>query len=318
MAHVVGAIAPFPGGPSAPSREADAARTGPAAPAPRPGNLPSLRGRPLAFLFSYVRRHPAGHLTVLLSVIVAVTCAVSTQYGMKHLIDIVAAGREAAGTLVWGAFALLCGLVAADNLSWRVGGYAAHRTFVAVTGDIRRDLFTHLSGHSPIYFAERLPGALASRVSATANAAFTLESTGVWNVLPPTIGVLLSIAFIGSVNLQLAGTLLAIALALGALVFMMARKGADRHRDHAEKAAAVDGELVDIIGNFNVVRAFGATFREQARLGARMDTEMAARRRSLYYLEHLRLVHAVLTALLTAGVVAWGIVLWQNGQAKVG
>ncbi|MFL5289052.1 MAG: ABC transporter ATP-binding protein, partial [Rhodopila sp.] len=45
---------------------------------------------------------------------------------------------------------------------------------------------------------------------------------------------------------------------------------------------------------------------------------MAARRRSLYYLEHLRLVHAVLTALLTAGVVAWGIVLWQNGQAKVG
>ena len=45
---------------------------------------------------------------------------------------------------------------------------------------------------------------------------------------------------------------------------------------------------------------------------------MAARRRSLYYLEHIRLVHAVLTAFLTAGVVAWGILLWQHGQAKVG
>src|SRR4051794_41030250 len=230
--------------------------------------IPDLRGRPLAFLFAYVRRHPAGHLTVLLSVIVAVVCSVSTQYGLKYLIDIVSLGRDAAGARVWQAFALLCGLVAADNLSWRVGGYAAHRTFVAVTGDIRRDLFTHLSGHSPTYFAERLPGALASRVSATANAAFTLENTSVWNVLPPTIAVLLSIAFIGSVNLQLAGTLLAIALVLGALVFMMARKGSGRHRDYAEKAAAVDGELVDIIGNFNVVRAFGATFREQARLGA--------------------------------------------------
>lgn len=312
MAHVIGAVAPFPRRPAAHSRERNAA------PAPQAGNLPSLRGRPLAFLASYVRRHPAGHLTVLLSVIVAVTCSVSTQYGMKHLIDIVAAGRDAAGTLVWGAFAMLCGLVAADNLSWRVGGYAAHRTFVAVTGDIRRDLFTHLSGHSPTYFAERLPGALASRVSATATAAFTLENTTVWNVLPPTIAVLLSIAFIGSVNLQLAGSLLAIALALGALVFSMARKGAGRHRDYAEKAAAVDGELVDIIGNFNVVRAFGATFREQARLGDRMDAEMAARRHSLYYLEHLRLVHAVLTALLTAGAVGWGIVLWQNGQAQVG
>ncbi|HEX2942764.1 MAG TPA: ABC transporter ATP-binding protein [Rhodopila sp.] len=287
-------------------------------PIPPADLLPALRGRPLRFLFSYIRRHPAGHLTVLLSVIVAVACSVSTQYGLKHLIDIVAAGRDAAGNRVWGAFGLLCGLIAADNLSWRIGGYAAHRSFVAVTGDIRRDLFRHLAGHAPAYFAERLPGALASRVTATANAAFTVENTGSWNVLPPTIAVVLSIGFIGSVNLPLAGALLGVAAVLGALVFHLARRGAARHRDYAREAAAVDGELVDIIGNFNVVRAFGATLREQARLGASMATEMAARRRSLYYLEHIRLVHAVLTALLTAAVVAWGIILWQRGQAQVG
>ncbi|HET6609913.1 MAG TPA: ABC transporter ATP-binding protein [Rhodopila sp.] len=280
--------------------------------------MPDLRGRPLSFLFGYIRRHPAGHVTVLLSVLVAVACSVSTQYGLKYLIDIVSLGRDAAGTQVWQAFALLCGLVAADNLSWRVGGYAAHRTFVAVTGDVRRDLFRHLSGHSPTYFAERLPGALASRVSATANAAFTVENTGVWNVLPPTIAVVLSIGFIGSVNLKLAGALLAAALVLGILVFVLARRGGGLHRDYAEKAASVDGELVDVIGNFNVVRAFGATLREQSRLAATMDVEMASRRRSLYYLEHLRLIHAVLTAMLTAAVLAWAIVLWQNGQAKVG
>jgi ATP-binding cassette, subfamily B, bacterial len=290
----------------------------PRASAPSIENFPALRGRPLGFLFAYVRHHPAGHLTVLLSVLVAVTCSVSTQYGMKHLIDIVATGPQAAGNKVWVAFAFLCGLVAADNLSWRVGSYAAHRTFVAVTGDIRRDLFRHLAGHSPTYFAERLPGALASRITSTANAAFTLENTGAWNVLPPSIALVLSICFIGTVNLALAGTLMAIALALGAVVYLMARRGSERHRDYATKAAAVDGELVDIIGNFNVVRAFGATFREQRRIGDRMETEMSARRRSLYYLEHIRLVHAVLTAFLTAGVVAWGIILWQNGQAKVG
>jgi ATP-binding cassette, subfamily B, bacterial len=286
--------------------------------APPSETFPALRGRPLAFLFTYIRRHPGGHLVVLLSVVVAVTCAVSTQYGMKYLIDIVATGQAAAGNKVWTAFALLCGLVAADNLSWRIGGYAAHRTFVAVTGDIRRDLFGHLAGHAPSYFAERLPGALASRITATSNAAFTLENTGAWNVMPPSIGVLLSIGFIATVNLALAGTLLTIALLLGLVVFMMARKGTDRHRDFAEKAAAVDGELVDVIGNFNVVRAFGATLREQRRIGGRIDREMVARRRSLYYLEHIRLVHAILTAFLTAGVIAWGIILWQNGQARVG
>ena len=154
---------------------------------PNAETFPALRGRPLAFLYSYISRHPAGHLTVLLSVLVAVTCSVSTQYGMKYLIDIVATGREAAGDKVWGAFALLCGLVAADNLFWRVGAYAAHRTFVAVTGDIRRDLFRHLGGHAPTYFAERLPGALASRVTSTANAAFHVENTAAWNVLPPSV-----------------------------------------------------------------------------------------------------------------------------------
>jgi ATP-binding cassette subfamily B protein len=280
--------------------------------------LPALRGRPLAFLFHYIRRHPTGHLTVLASVLIAVACSVSTQYGLKNLIDIVSKGHDAAAPLVWGAFALLCALVAADNLMWRVGGYAAHRTFVAVTGDIRRDLFQHLSGHSPSYFAERLPGALASRITATANAAFTLENTGSWNVLPPCVAVTFAILFIGSVNPPLAFALTGCAVVLGLLIFWLARRGTDRHRVYATQAAGVDGELVDVISNFSVVRAFGATFREQARIGARMETEMAARRGSLYYLEHLRLIHAVLTALLTAGTMAWGIMLWQNGQASVG
>jgi ATP-binding cassette subfamily B protein len=72
------------------------------------------------------------------------------------------------------------------------------------------------------------------------------------------------------------------------------------------------------ISNMGVVRAFGATMREQRRLGTTIDTEMGARRRSLIYLEKLRLIHAVMTALLTAGVVGWGILLWQHGQASVG
>jgi len=281
-------------------------------------NLAAARGRPMAFLFHYTRRHPIGHLTVLTSVLLAVACSVSTQYGMKHLIDIISMGQDAGGALVWGAFGLLCGLVAADNLLWRVGGYAAHRTFVAVTGDIRRDLFAYLASHSPSYFSERLPGGLASRISTAANAAFTLENTGVWNVLPPIIAVALAIVFIGSVNMGLAGILLVLAVILGLVVFYLARRGTPRHNAHATQAAGVDGELVDVISNFGVVRAFGASFREQHRFAAILDTEMATRRHSLYYLEHLRLIHAILTALLTAGVVGAGIVLWQRGQASVG
>ena len=279
--------------------------------------LTRLRARPTGFLWHYVRHRPWGHAIVFCSVAVAVACAVSTQYGLKHLIDIVAAGPPADGR-IWWAFALLCALVAADNLLWRVAGWSAAYTFVAVTGDIRRDLFGHLSGHSPNYFAERLPGALASRITATANAAFTTENTGSWNVLPPCVAVVCSIVLIGSVNLTMALALVGAAAGLGGLVFHLARRGTPLHRSFAAKAAAVDGELVDVIGNMGVVRAFGATFRERRRIGATIGVEMGARSASLIYLERLRLIHAVITTILIAGLVAWGLLLWQDGHATVG
>ncbi len=287
-------------------------------PATMPGPaLIRLRGRPFAFLFAHARRHTPGHAIVIASVLVAVACSVSTQYGLKRLIDIVAAGPEAHRG-VWGAFAVLCGFIAADNFAWRVGGFVGARTFIAVTGDIRRDLFAHLAGHAPAWFAERLPGTLAARVSATADAAFTVANTGAWNVLPPCVAVLCSILFIGAVNPPLAAALLVLAAALGGLIYRLARRGTPLHRAYAERAAAVDGELVDVIGNIGVVRAFGATINERRRIGAVIGREMGARRASLLYLERLRLLHAALTVLLTAAIVAFGIVLWQHHRASVG
>jgi ATP-binding cassette subfamily B protein len=274
---------------------------------------------PFRFLFHYVRRHPLGHAVVLTSVLLAVVAAVTTQYGLKYLIDIVSHGpNTTTESAVWIGFGVLCGLIAMDNLMWRVGGWAAARTFVAVTGDIRRDMFDHLSRHSPAYFAERLPGALASRVTAASNAAFTVSNTMAWNVLPPCIAVLCAILLIGTVDPIMAGSLFAVAAALGALIHYMARNGTPLHRDYARQAAAVDGELVDVVGNFGVVRAFGATLREQRRFAGTLRSEMAARSNSLLYMERLRLTHAVLTAVLTAGIIGWTLMLWQHGQATVG
>src|SRR4029077_15314875 len=103
--------------------------------------------------------------------------------------------------------------------------------------------------------------------------------------------VVCSIAFIGSVNLTMAGALVGAAACLGALVFYLARRGTPLHRSFAAKAAAVDGEMVDVIGNMSVVRAFGAMFREQKRIGPTIGIEMGARRSNLIYLERLRLIH---------------------------
>ena len=279
--------------------------------------MTSYRGRPLAFLLHYVRRHALGHGVVLASVVLAVVCAVCTQYGVKALIDVVSAGPNG-GNAEWWALGLLCALIGADNLFWRVGGWAAASTFVRVTGDVRSDLFVHLVGHSPSYFTERLPGTLASRITATSNAIFQTENSSAWNVLPPCLAFLVAIVLIASVNPVMAATLAGVSLTMAAIIFRLARNGTPIHMDFASKAAGVDGELVDVISNMNVVRAFGATWREHQRLSGRIGAEMAARGRSLRYLEKLRLLHAVITATITAGLLAWGVFMWEQGRATPG
>ncbi|WP_396330122.1 ABC transporter ATP-binding protein [Burkholderia anthina] len=279
--------------------------------------LSSYAHRPIAFLFRYIRLHPVAHLIVLCSVLAAVGCALGSQYAIKHLIDVLAAGRHHPGPL-WSAFALLVGLIAADNLLWRVGGWVAAHTFVAVTGDLRRDLFQYLSGHSPTYYSEKQPGTLASRITATSNAVYTSENTMAWNVLPPCIAVMGAILMIIVVNPLMAAGLLGCSAVLAIVLFKLAGRGSARHHAFASKAAAVDGELVDVIGNMGLVRAFGMTLREQKRFGATVKAEMDARQQSLLYLEKLRLLHAVITAMLSAGLLGWALWLWDQGRATSG
>jgi ATP-binding cassette subfamily B protein len=45
---------------------------------------------------------------------------------------------------------------------------------------------------------------------------------------------------------------------------------------------------------------------------------MTSRRRSLFYVEKLRLTHALITIVLTVCLLAWAIVLWQRGAATAG
>lgn len=279
--------------------------------------LASYANRPLAFLFRFIRRHPVAHLIVLGSVFAAVGCALASQYAIKHLIDVLGEGRHHPGPL-WGAFAILVGLIAADNLLWRVGGWVAAHTFVAVTGDLRKDLFQYLTGHSPTYYAEKQPGTLASRITATSNAVYTAENTTAWNVLPPCIAVAGAIVMIVTVNPLMALGLLTCSAILSVVLFKLAGRGSARHHTFATKAAAVDGELVDVIGNMGLVRAFGMTFREQKRFSATVKSEMVARQQSLLYLEKLRLLHAVITALLSAGLLGWALWLWDQGKATSG
>ncbi len=206
--------------------------------------------RPFAFLARYVKARPVAHAAILIAVLGAVGCSVGAQYGVKVLVDTLAGGLYAGANArnAWFGFILLATLIAADNLLWRVASWIASYTFVAVTGDLRRDLFRHLTGHAPSYFAERMPGTLTSRITATSNAVFTLENMSVWNVLPPCVATVVAIAFVVTVSVPMAAVLMALAGILVLAMFRLAAAGRPLHHEFANRAAAVDGEMVDVVG----------------------------------------------------------------------
>ncbi|MBV9531768.1 MAG: ABC transporter ATP-binding protein, partial [Bradyrhizobium sp.] len=176
--------------------------------------------RPFPFVLRYLRRRPVSHLAILTAVVAAVACSVGTQYGVKALVDCLAGG-PAGGGRVWLAFAFLMSLIAADNFLWRIASWIASFTFVGVTGDLRRDMFRHLTGHAPSYFSDRLPGMLTSRIAATSNAVFTVENMFVWNVLPPCIATVAAIALIGTVSVSMSAVMIGIAGMMVAAMFRL-------------------------------------------------------------------------------------------------
>jgi ATP-binding cassette subfamily B protein len=284
------------------------------------GRMDSLSGyarRPFSFVLRYLRRRLAAHVLILTAVVAAVACSVGTQYGVKFLVDGLAAGPNHEGG-VWLAFIMLVSLIAADNFLWRIASWTASFTFVGVTGDLRRDIFRHLTGHAPSYFSDRLPGMLTSRITATSNAVFTVENMFVWNVMPPCIATVAAIALIGTVSLQMAGGLIVVAGVMVVAMFHLAAVGKPLHDDFADKAAAVDGEMVDVINNMPLVRAFCGLGYEHDRFDTTVNRELRARGRSLRYLEKLRISHAAITVVLTISLLAWAIVLWQRGAATTG
>jgi ATP-binding cassette, subfamily B, bacterial len=272
--------------------------------------------RPVSFIIRYLRHRPYAHAIILGCVLAAVGCAVTTQYGVKFLVDSLV--EHGPAQQAWLAFLVLITLITGDNLLWRLASWIASYTFPSVTCDLRRDLFRHLTGHAPSYFMDRMPGMLTSRITATSNAVYMVENMFIWNVLPPCVGTFGAIALVLTVSGPMAALLVVVAAVVVVTMFRLAAAGKPLHHDFADKAAAVDGEMIDVVGNMPVVRAFGGMVREHRRFDATLDRELGARQRSLRYLERLRLLHAVVTVILTIALLAWAIVLWERGAATAG
>src|SRR5260370_35101698 len=102
----------------------------------------------------------------------------------------------------------------------------------------------------------------------------------VWKVLPPCMATLIAIALVVTVSAPMAAALMALAGILVLAMFRLAAGGRPLHHEFADRAAAVDGEMVDVVGNIPLGWSVCGIGREHSPRDPTIGRVTAARRRS--------------------------------------
>lgn len=283
----------------------------------RDDGLSAALASPRAFLWRYVRLWP-GHFVALTSVVFAASLAgVASQYGMKLLVDAMAA-PPAGNVAVWYALAFFVGLFALEAALWRVSGWLGCRTSVGVGVDVRLDLLNYATGHPMRFFQEQRAGSLGHRITSTAGDFGALINKLTWNVAPPVVNFFGAFVIFLTIDVAMALALAGFAAAITLGLYVFSVRGRPLHRRYAEHAGHVGGEMVDLLSNIWAVKAFAAGARERARLRASLDAEAGAQRRSWMFTEKARVLHDVLLWIMAGGMLVWAIVKWQAGAVSAG
>ena len=108
-------------------------------------------------------------------------------------------------------------------------------------------------------------GSLASRISATGDSVQQVFSVVLFNIAPVCADFCAALAMLATVEWHLVAALFGFVLLAGGTLVRYSERGMPRHRFHADRAAEVGGELVDVLSNIWVVKAFSARTRERNR-----------------------------------------------------
>jgi ATP-binding cassette subfamily B protein len=280
-------------------------------------SIAALPLRPSLFLWEYVRRRPVLFGTLFVLIVLGAACAVGVQYGMKLIVDEMAA-NDRRGRLIWQWLGLFIGLIAAESICWRLSGWLGCRAVVATGVDVRLDLFRHLSGHSLDYFSGHLAGALGGRVTATAGASGSVFGTMIWKILPPCVDFIGAVIVLLTIDWRMAVALIAFVAMVAAMMGVFGARARPLQQRFAQEAARVGGELVDVVSNIWTVQAFSARHREYRRLQEAFGAEAAAQRRSWLYLEKARALHDLCLWLMAGGMLIWAVEAWRAGHTMAG
>lgn len=278
--------------------------------------LPFLHS-PTRFLLHYISARPWIFLALGLLVAAASISSIGVQYAMKLLIDAMTGGVRARSTVYYALTGFLS-LVILESLLQRAAALTLGQATVSSGVGIRLDMVNYLTGHQMPFFQNQRAGSLGHRISGLAGIFGAIVHRLLQEVTPPLIAFAGAMLIFVTIDAAMAAILGSVFVVVTVLLVLLGFRGHVHHTAFAKHAGTAGGELIDLIGNIWVVKAFAARDRELRRLEGFFDEEASAQRRGWFFVEQMRGLHDLTLAVLVGGTLVWAIGRWSTGAISTG
>jgi ATP-binding cassette, subfamily B, bacterial len=292
--------------------------TDPAVPAiDRPEILPA---QPFQFVLHFIGYYKWALLGMAAFELGQAACQILVPKAVQRLID-AAVATDAAGS-VWTVLADPMKFFVLLNLGILVFSRASGALLV-ITGPalrrrVRHGLYRYLQGHSQRYFMGNFAGSLANRISEVAMGVNHSLWTVMFDFWPVTVTLTVALVMLAGVSPALALVMGAWAIGYVIVSYVLAMRCREYAKAFAAARSAVSGRIVDAVTNVMNATLFARHEHERGYLSRYLDHEVAAARRTFWFMERMRWFQFTATLSLQVGMIAWAAQLWVREDISVG
>ena len=213
---------------------------------------------------------------------------------------------------------LLLGLNVLEIISSRSSGAVLIYVGTRLRRNTTRLLYAYLQYHSPSYFANHFAGALAHRISETAQSVNHTTWSTLCDFFPVIITFSVSSALLLSVHQGLGLLVGGWVLFYVLFSYWLATRCQPYAQNYAAMRSMVNGKIVDAVTNILTAKLFARLKYEREFLDGFLNVEQDTASKTFWYMERVRWFQFVSAALLKISTVYYALILWDEGSITVG
>ncbi len=276
---------------------------------------------PLRFAWFVSRPYRLWFFLIIIVAVSAMVANAGTNYVLKLIVDSATAyEKDHVGTLGHILLIMLAypAIILFEVMCYRISGMGLHQLTVRMRTRAYRILFDHLSLHSSSYFNDRFAGSLSSKVQTVGGNMSRLANDLIWSYLGLIVGLITSVVFIGTANLNLALAFVGAILIMIPFNYFLTKPQLGYSAERTRTYNKLRGQVVDTITNMLAVRHNAQRNRELARLDDTIAEHQVADIKGDIFGEKVLLINNLVIMLIITGMVFGAFTLWSQGAITLG